>query len=340
MLKMRSWFGPVGFAVLALLAGSAAVAQAPTEVRFAVIYASPIESPWNTAFIQSMERVKAAKPRGLTVSYDQTESVKPGDAERVLTGYAASGKYQIIWAHSIYSDAVAVLQKRFPDLMWVVTGGGNEALSGNGYYIDAVTHEPAFLMGAIAGMMTKSKVIGVIAGFPNQTENIPSNAFILGAKSVHPDLAARVTYIGSWFDPPKTKESARAQIAAGADMIFSTRFGAFEAAAEGNALVFGHMVDQHKVNPKVVVTSSMVRFDPSIVFAIDEWWAFRTQGKRYAAPKAQPIVYSMAQGGSDLAPFHAFQERLPKDVLARAEQMKADVLAGRLKIPVNAAPAK
>jgi len=340
MMKMLTRFVHGGFAVLALLATSAAVAQAPTEVRFAVVYASPIESPWNTAFIQSMERIKAAKPRGLTVSFDHTESVKPADAERVLGGYAASGKYQIIWAHSIYSDAVASLQKRFPDLMWVVTGGGNEALSGNGYYIDAVTHEPAYLMGVIAGLMTKSKTVGVIAAFPNQTENIPSNAFILGAKSVRPDITARVTYIGSWFDPPKTKESARAQIAAGADMIFSTRFGAFEAAAEGNALMFGHMVDQHKVSPKVVVSSSIVRFDPAIMFAIEEWWAFKTQGKRYDAPKAQPVVYSMAQGGSALAPFYAFQERLPKDVLAKVEQIKADILAGKVKIPVNSAPAK
>ncbi len=325
--------------ITAALVGPAA-AQAPTELKIAVIYGSPIESPWNTAFIQSMDRIKAEKPRGLNISFDYTESVKRPDAERILRDYANSGKYQIIWAHSTFADAVLLLQKRYPDLMWVVTGGGNEALKDNGYWFDAVTHEPAYLQGVIAGMMTKSNIIGGVAAFPFPNENIPMNAFVAGAKSVNSAITAKVTYIGSWFDPPKAKESARAQIAAGADMIFATRFGVFEAAAENNVLVFGYMVDQHDVSPKTVVTSSMVRFDPSIKFAIEEWWAFKTQGKRYDAPKSQPIVFTMAQGGSALSPYHAFQSKLPKEILARVEQIKADIMSGKLTVPLNSAPLK
>lgn len=327
-------------ALLMLLAAAQVEAANPTEVKMAVIFGSPIESPWNTAFMQTMERIKAEKPHGLAVGFDYTESVKRPDAERILRDYANTGKYPIMWAHSTFSDAVNVLRKEYPDLLWVVTGGGNEKQEANGYWFDAVTHEPAYLLGVAAGMMTKSNVIGGVAAFPYPNENIPMNAFVDGAKSVNPKINAKVTYIGAWFDPPKTKESAKAQIAAGADMIFATRFGVFEAAEEGKALVFGYMVDQHKVNPKVVVSSAMVQFDPAVKFAIDEWWKLKTQGKKYAAPKDQPITFTMAEGGSALAPFHAFKDTLPKDVLAKVEQAKAEILSGKLKVPLNGAPIK
>jgi basic membrane protein A and related proteins len=312
-------------------------AQAPTELNIAGITITAIEEPWNTAWLQTMNRIQAAKPHGLTINLEYTENVAPPDAERVLRQYAQTGKYQIIWSHSAYPDAVKVLKDEFPDIVWVLAGSGNEAFGGNAYLVDASVHEPAYLMGIIAGMMTKSNVIGAVGGYPYPNVNAPLNAFIAGAKSVNPNVDAKVTFISSWFDPPKAKESALAQIAAGADLLYAERFGPFEACQEKGILCFGHFVDQNDLAPEVVVSSTVARWDPDAMVVIDAWWDHVTKGTPYNAPTDR-VMFSMKDGGSDLAPFHGFETKLPKDVVDAVNQAKADIMSGKLVVPLNEAP--
>ena len=313
-------------------------AAMPTELKIAAIFISPVEEPWNTSLLQTMERLQAEKPHDLTITFDYTENVAPPDAERVLRQYADSGNYQIIWAHSSYSDQVSVLQEEYPDILWAVSGSGNSPLGGNAYWADVFVHEPAYLTGIIAGMMTESDVIGAVAAFPFPNVNVPLNAYIAGAKSVNPDVTAQVTYIESWFDPPKAKESASAQIAAGADFIYAERFGPFEAAQEKEGvLAFGHFVDQNSIAPDVVVTSALARWDPSARTIIDAWWEHATQDAPYNAPN-EAIIFSMQEGGSELASFHDFVDTLPQEVQEAVEQASADIAAGELEVPYNEAP--
>lgn len=312
------------------------VAEEPTELNIAAIFISPVEEPWNTSWLQTIDRLKAEKPHGLTINLDYTENVAPPDAERVLRQYADTGKYQILWAHSAFGDSVKVLKDEYPDLLWAYAGSGNEPLGGNAYWADVFVHEPAYLTGIIAGLMTKSNVIGAVAAFPYPNVNLPLNAYIAGAQSVNPGIDVKVTFIGSWFDPPKAKESALAQISAGADFIYAERFGPFEAAREKGALAFGHFVDQNSVTPEVVVTSALALWDPATRAVIDAWWDHETQGTPYNAP-AERVVFTMKDGGSDLAPFHNFADQLPKEVIDAVDKAKADIMAGTLEVPFDEA---
>ena len=74
--------------------------------------------------------------------------------------------------------------------------------------------EPAFLSGMIAGKMTKTGVVGAVAAMAIPEVNRLVNAFFAGAKEVNPDVKKKVAFIGSFFDPPKAKEAAIAQIEA------------------------------------------------------------------------------------------------------------------------------
>ena len=93
-------------------------------------------------------------------------------------------------------------------------------------------HEPAYLAGMLAGGLTKSNVIGVVAAMPIAEVNRLANAFILGAQSVNPDVTALVSFINSFYDPATAKEAAVAQIGAGADVLYAERAGVIEAASE------------------------------------------------------------------------------------------------------------
>jgi basic membrane lipoprotein Med (substrate-binding protein (PBP1-ABC) superfamily) len=310
-------------------------AQTPTEVNIAGITITPLEEPWNTSWIQTMERLKAEKPHGLTINLDVTENVAPPDAERVLREYAQTGKYDIIWAHSAYPDAIKVLKDEFPDILWAFSGSGNEGLGGNAYWADVYVHEPAYLMGIIAGMMTQSDTIGAVAAFPFPNVNSPLNGYIAGARSVNPEVQVKATYIESWFDPPKAKESAEAQIAAGADFIYAERFGPFEAVqAHPDTYAFGHFVDQNSLAPEVVVTSVVARWDPDAMVVIDAWWDHVVNGTPYSAP-VERVQFFMKDGGADLAPYHDLESTIPQEVKDAVEQARADILSGALEVPYS-----
>lgn len=308
--------------------------SAPTELKIAVPCITVIEQPWVTSLIQALERVKAEKPHGLTINWSIAENVLPPDAEPVLKQYAKSGEYGIIIDHGVYPEAVKKLSKEYPDILWAFTGSVHTPLGGNGYWLDIYLHEAAFLCGVIAGLMTETNTVGVVASFPYGTVNSPINGFIAGAKAVNPDIKVKMTYLDSWWDPPKAKQSALAQIAAGADFIYAERFGPFEACKEKGKFAFGHFVDQHSLSPEVVISSTVARWDPALRSIIDAWWYHMTEGKPYDAPM-EPIVFLMKDGGSDIAPYHDLANEIPQEVKDAVNKAKADIMNGKLIVPYN-----
>lgn len=311
----------------------------PTELKIALMNQSPLEEPWNTAMVQSLERVMAEKPHGLTISYEFAESIASPDGERVMREFANTGKYGILWHHGVYPDSADALRQEFPELIIAASGSGFEPRGGNMYWVQMYVHEAAYLLGMMAGMTTKTNTIGAVAAFPFDNVNLPLNGYIAGARSVNPKVKVKMTYIENWFDPPKAKESAMAQIAAGADIIFAERFGPFEAAQEKGVMAFGHYVDQNSLAPDVVMSSTLARWDPVIHHLVDAWWEHQVNGKPYDAPMKE-IVYSMTEGGCDIAPYHSFDAKLPQEVKDAVNKARQEIMDGKLKVPFNPAPVK
>lgn len=308
----------------------------PKSLNIGIILISPIEEPWNTALFQSLERVQKEKPHGVEISWDASENVFPPDAERVLRNYAKTGKYDIIIAHSTFPEAIDGVRNDFKDIIFVGTGAGNKAFGGNTVWVDKFIHEPAYLMGIIAGKMTKSNIIGSVSSYPVPNEDAGVNGFVEGAKSVNPDIKHRINYIESWFDPPKGKEATYAQIAAGADLIFSATHGCFTACKEKGVLAFGSKVDQNSLAPDTIVSSSVARWDPSLKYLIDRWWEYKTKGTPYNEPK-EKVVFFMKDGGSDLAPYHNLESRIPQEVKDAVQKKKQEIMEGKFTVPLNKA---
>ena len=348
MFRKNVWRISILLIVTAMLLGACGTQAAapttapekkvPTELKIALINQSPLEEPWNTAMIQSLDRVIAQKPHGLTISYTFGENIATPDGERVLRQYASTGEYGIIWAHGVYTDAVEAMRTEFPDLVVGASGSGFEGKGGNMYWGQMYVHGPAYLMGMMAGLMTKTNTVGVVAAYPFPNVNLPVNGYIAGVKAVNPEAKVKVTYIESWYDPPKGKESAIAQIAAGADFIYAERFGPFEAATEKGVYAFGHYVDQNSLAPETVISGTIAKWDPVIMTLVDAWWEHTVNGTPYNAPTSE-IVFNMAQGGCDLAPYHDLDSKIPQDVKDAIAKAKQDILDGKLVVPFNEEPA-
>ncbi len=307
----------------------------PTELDVAMILLGVKEEGWYATMIDTIGRLGESNPYGLDISLEVIEEIPYADGERVIRDLAETGEYEIILAHSTYSDAVAAIKDEYPDILFAYSGSGNEGLGGNAYWIDVFIHEPAYMAGIIAGMMTETNRISGVAAFPFPNVNAPLHAFIDGAKSVNPDITAEVAYIESWFDPATAQEAAAAQIAAGSDMIYAERFGPFTAAEEaGDVYAFGHFTDQLGMSD-VVLTSAVARWDPAFSDVIDAWYAYTTEGTPYNGPMDRIVYQSMVDGGSTLG---ELSDDLPADVKAAVEEARAAILSGELSVPLVTDP--
>lgn len=313
---------------------------APTDLKVIIAGDSPLEEPWNSIYIAAWERVAAQKPHDLNITYEYADNVQTTDVERVMREYAQTGEYNILVFHAgAFRDAAEKIREEYPDLLIGANGSNYEALGGNFFYSNIYIHECAYLLGMVAGMMTETNKVGAVGGFPYPNVNLPINAFFAGAKSVNSDVEQVVSYIESWYDPAKAKESAAAQIAAGADFIYAERFGPFEAAKEAGVYAFGHYSDQHELSPEVVVSSAVARWDPSVAKLVDMWWEHEANDVPYNAPK-EVYTSTLAEGVCEVAPYYSFDSMIPQYVKDAVEQVKADIISGDAVVPFNDAPAE
>ena len=327
------------FTILLSACGSQATPIATTEKTSTELHVAAVltvgpEQAWDKSFLESFQRVQAAQPHGLNIAdITYTENVFGDQAEEVMRTYAQTGDYDIIWANSSYSDQVKKLRLEFPEILWVVVGSGNEGMGGNGYFLFQHLHEPSYLMGMLAGSLTKTNVVGVVSTFPADDVNDVNNAFIAGAKSVNPDVKGKVTYIQSWYDPAKGAEAGNAQIAAGVDqMLMSAE--AFDVCTTQQIMCYAHYVDYFQTAPDAIVASAIMNFDPAINYIIDEWWSHKTTGEAYNAPM-DPVWFTMAQGSSELSPYHNFDSIIPQDVKDLVNQKKQEILDGKFTVPLD-----
>jgi basic membrane lipoprotein Med (substrate-binding protein (PBP1-ABC) superfamily) len=294
--------------------------------KIAAIFQTAIEEPWDGVI--HLACLKAQKEMG-NIEYEFTEKIAAADFEKVLREYAERGFDLIVGdAFLAGEDPVRRVAKDYPETAFAF-GSEFGPVAPNFSVFDNWIHEPAYLCGIIAGRITKSNVLGVVAAIPIGEVNRLVNAFKAGALNVNPKVKVKISYIGGWFDPPKAKEAAIAQIEAGADLIYAERFGVFEAAKEKGVLAFGNMSDQNALAPGVVITGPVWDMYPTIEFAIE-------MVKKKAWVSMDLGEWSMmAKGGSRLAPYHAFEKTLPANVLKEVSDLEQKIINGTYRVPVD-----
>ncbi|MFD2205438.1 BMP family protein [Kiloniella antarctica] len=318
--------------VLALAAaGLTSVALGSTSafaktIKVAGIYTQPIQQKWDARL---HEALVAAKEAG-EIEYVFSEKVANTDYVRVLREYA-EGKADLIVgeAFGISREArkVADDYKNIAFLM----GDPFKPHGDNFSVFDNYIHEPCYLMGILAGSMSKTGKIGMVGGYPIGEVNRLFNAFMAGALSVNPDAQFKVNFIGSWYDPPKAKEAAFAQIETGVDVLYAERAGVVDAARDKGILAFGNVNDMNKEeNGKdVVVTSALWHMESAIGHAIDQ-----VKAGSFAAADYKEWTM-MQKGGASLAPYYEFDGQIPADAKAKVDQIKSDILSGKFVVEID-----
>ncbi|MDI9335667.1 MAG: BMP family ABC transporter substrate-binding protein [Gammaproteobacteria bacterium] len=223
------------------------------ELKIGFIYVTPVSTTgWVAQHDQGRQELeKAMSQAGIAITTRYVENVDEGaDAERVIRDFAQKSYDLIITPSFGYMTPTLKVAEEFPKTKFEsITGyqqAPNVAIANARYY------EGRYLAGVVAGMVSKSKVLGYVASLPIPEVMQGINAFYLGAKSVEPNIRLKVLWINTWYDPPKEREAAISLIQQQADILsFHTASDAVMLVAEekGKWGIAYHS-DMSKVAPK------------------------------------------------------------------------------------------
>jgi basic membrane protein A len=296
-------------------------AFAAEKLKVAGVHASPVENAWNSRIHEAM--LSAANDG--VIDYVFSEGVAATDYPRAMREYADQGA-KLVWGESYAVETEArQVASDYPETAFLMGSSGGPQGDNFGVF-GTRNHEAAYLAGILAGKMSKTGVFGSVGGYPIPEVNLLINAFRMGVKEVNPDAKFLVGFIGTWFDPPKAKEAALAQIDAGADVLFGERIGTADAAKERGVLAIGSLIDYTPRYPGTVFANAIWNYRPTIDAVVADIAAGKPTGRDYTE-------YSfMKYGGNELL---YVKDMVPADAVPAMEEKQAAIKAGSFSVPID-----
>lgn len=297
--------------------GPAATAADPLKVAF--VYVGPVgDAGWTFAHDQG--RLMLEKELGGKVKTTFVESVPEGaDSERVIRQLAADGNKLIFTTSFGYMEPTVKVAKAFPKVMFEHATGYKQA--GNLATYQARFYEGAYLLGVVAGGMTKSNVLGVVGSYPIPEVVRNINAFTLGAQSVNAKISTKVIWVNSWYDPGKERAAAETLIAQGADVLGQNTDSpaTLQVAQEKGKFAFGWDSDMLKFAPKAHLTANTLNWGP---YYID-----RVKTMLDGKWKTHDVMYGLKEGMVKMSPLNS---AVPANVAKAFEEKKQAIIDGKL----------
>lgn len=246
--------------------------------RVALLTPGPISDlSWNGGAYNGLLAIRDSL--GARISHIQTKT--PAEFEENFRQYGAQG-YDLVVGHGFeFQDAAVRVAPDFPKTTYIVTSGRVTAPNVAG--ISFAFEEASFQAGMVAGAMTRTNTIGLIAGTELPPVKASFAAFELGARATNPSVQVLVSYIGNWDDVSAGKEQALTQIGRGADVLFQNAdaagLGVFQAAREKGVLAFGSNADQNGVAPDVIIGSVVIDLPKALLMIGREVHDGRFEGR-------------------------------------------------------------
>ncbi|MBP1990424.1 BMP family lipoprotein [Paenibacillus eucommiae] len=271
---------------------------------------------------------KAQNALGIEVKY--SEAKLEADAEPDLIRFARDG-YDLTWGMgSLMGEALVKAANSMPDSKFAIIDASLEGtIPANISTVSFKDEEGSFLMGVIAGLMTKSNKVGFLGGMKFPLIERFEYGFRAGVQTVNPKAEVSVNYVGAFNRPDQGKTFAATMYDSGVDIIYqgagSTGEGVFAEAKERKGVwVIGSDKDQSYLAPDQTLSSMVRRVDVG-VYTITE------QLNKGVFNGGTDSLLGLKEDGVGLA--SSSDKNVPKDILDKAAEYRQQIIEGKIKVP-------
>ncbi|MFD0591126.1 BMP family protein [Paenibacillus sp. GCM10027627] len=283
------------------------------------------QSAWEA--LQKLNKATGAETKFL-------ESKGEADMEPNLNNFVREG-YSLTWGIGfLFTDALTKLATENPDAKLAVIDA--EVKAPNVASVKFAEHEGSFLVGVVAGLMTKSDKIGFVGGMEIPVITRFEKGFVAGVKAVKPNATVTVSYAGAFDKPDQGKSIAATLYNSGVDIIFhasgGTGNGVFNEATERknngqDVWVIGVDKDQSLEFGDKVTLTSMVKGVETAVYKVSK---DLIDGKWAGGTTQELGLKDNAVGLPETS-----KVNVPEDVLKKVEEYKAKIVNGEIKVPAE-----
>lgn len=275
--------------------------------------------------------------RGLTqakeklgIQFSYMEPKTEADMEKFLEQYAQS-KYDLVIATGFtMAKSCENVAKKYPNIKFAII---DEKINlPNVSSLTFKEHEGSFLVGAIAGLTTKTNTIGFVGAIEAPLIKKFEAGYIQGAKYVNKNVTVASKYMQNsknpFNDPIMGKQIAYFLVSKKADIIYhaagGTGIGVIEGARDKGIFAIGVDSNQDKLAPGFVLTSMMKNVDTAVFKTIE-----KSQKGNF---KSGLVEFGIADGGVGTTDFQFTKDKLPAGALAKLKELQEKIVSGEIKV--------
>ena len=310
-------------------------AETPTGETVSVTMVTDFGGINDKSFNQSAyEGLQGAESDG-TATFDYIESHKDSDYKPNLESALDSESDIILTVgYALYEPTVEAA-KNNEDQNYVIIDSDNQDNLPNLVGVGFADHQNSFLVGYIAGMMSETNNVGFIGGMEGVVISRFDYGFRAGvehaAREKGEDIEVQVQYANSYDDQAAGKNIADRMYQNGADVVFHAAggvgIGVIEAAKENDKWVIGVDRDQQEEAPDNMLVSTIKGVGDAVKLIINDYQKGEFKG-------GETVRFTLADGDA-VSIKYADNGLVPDDIKDKVEQIKQDIIDGKIEVPQN-----
>jgi basic membrane protein A len=294
------------------------------------------DKSFNDAAYRGLEKAK----KELGIEFEYIEPGPGAEREAALRQFAARDDISVIFGIGfIFTDEITKIALEFPEKKFacvdytIIPG---KTIPSNLIALEFKEEEGSFLVGALAGLTTKTNVVGFVGGMESPLIKKFEKSYEAGVKYVNPKCKVILGYAGvtgeAFKNPGKGKELALGQYSQGADIIYHasgvTGLGVFEAARETNKLAIGVDSDQYDEAPGYILTSMIKIVDEAVFDCIK-------QAKNNTFKGGRVETYGLKSKGVDYIYNDKNKNLITDSTHKKVEEIRLKIIEGQINIPIQ-----
>ena len=270
---------------------------------------------------------KAKEDLGVDISY--IESKQEADYVTNLEQAVDGGNDLILATGFPMQAALLKAAKNYPDQKFaIVDVDYGDKTPENVVCISFNEEQSGYVVGLVAGKMTKTNTVGFVGGMDNVVIKKFQIGYEAGVKAANPDAKVLSQYVNSFADQAKGKSIASQMYNNNADIIFAcagdSGVGVLECAKETGKFAIGVDRDQNDIAPENILTSAMKKVNEGVFNVVKDLSEGNFDG-------GKTLVFGLKEDGIGLAP--STDKNVPQDVIDYVNDQIEKITSGEIVVP-------